>query len=138
MGHHYTTFQQQIERLLVKRSPTSDTMLTECQLPMSDSPGQPRDATRVHTVVALIPRGRVATYGQVAELAGFPRRARWVGFLMSQLPQGSSLPWYRVVNSQGVITCPAQTRATEQLISEGVTVANGRVNMTQFQWRPKA
>ena len=57
-------------------------------------------------VVASIPEGRVATYGQVAEMAGQPGRARWVGRLLSELPEATTLPWHRVVNARGNITNP--------------------------------
>jgi len=52
-------------------------------------------------VVAAIPYGKVATYGQVAKLCGFPRHARYVGMTLRDLPNGSTLPWHRVVNAKG-------------------------------------
>ena len=67
---------------------------------------EPSIAEQVWQVIALIPKGRVATYGQVAELAGFPGGARRVGRILSQLPSGSRIPWHRVVNASGGISLP--------------------------------
>jgi methylated-DNA-protein-cysteine methyltransferase-like protein len=58
----------------------------------------------IYTVVRRIPRGRVATYGQVAELAGIPRHARQVGYALHALEWGSSVPWHRVINARGEIS----------------------------------
>jgi methylated-DNA-protein-cysteine methyltransferase-like protein len=65
---------------------------------------------RVQAVVDSIPRGRVATYGQVARLAGLPRRARWVGRVLSELPPGSKLAWHRVLGAGGRISLARRTR----------------------------
>src|SRR5215203_7264192 len=59
---------------------------------------------RIYATVDSIPRGRVATYGQVAREADLPRRARFVGRALRTLPKGSSLPWHRVVNASGKIS----------------------------------
>lgn len=58
---------------------------------------------QILTVVDLIPRGQVASYGQVARLAGLPQHARLVGYVLKQLDAGADLPWHRVINSQGKI-----------------------------------
>ena len=94
------------------------------------------DAARVHTVVASIPSGHVAAYGQIAELAGYPGRARWVGRLMASLPADSTLPWHRVVSASGLLTLPNPTTAIERLKAEGVRVSDGRVSMRQYRWHP--
>lgn len=90
-------------------------------------------------VVARIPEGRVASYGQVAALAGFPRRPRQVGMVLKGLPQGTGLPWHRVVNAQGHI--PSRGRwwgALEQaarLKAEGVLVdAEGNLDLEAHRW----
>ena len=67
----------------------------------------------VLAVVADIPKGQLTTYGQVALLAGFPGRARQVGWVLSGLPSGTKLPWHRVVNAQGYI--PAKGREISAL-----------------------
>jgi len=94
---------------------------------------------RVQAVVDSIPRGRVATYGQVAAVAGLPRRARWVGRVLSELPDGSKLPWHRVLGAGGRISLPMDGGRREQrrrLIREGVRVTlSGRVELARFGWR---
>jgi methylated-DNA-protein-cysteine methyltransferase-like protein len=93
---------------------------------------------RVEAVVDSIPRGRVATYGQVALIAGLPRRARWVGRVLRELPDGSKLPWQRVVGAGGVISLPVPGAGAEQrrrLLREGVEVsARGRIDLGRFGW----
>jgi len=59
---------------------------------------------RIYGTIRLIPRGRVATYGQIAELAGLPGHARQVGYALHALPDGSDVPWQRVVNVQGRVS----------------------------------
>ncbi len=91
-------------------------------------------------VVHQIPTGKVTTYGQVAELAGLPGAARLVGHTLRTLPQGSTLPWYRVINSSGKISLPhgseAYQRQSDNLQAEGVTMIKGRVNLKRFRWQP--
>ena len=93
---------------------------------------------RVQAVVDSIPRGRVATYGQVARLAGLPRRARWVGRVLSELPPGSKLAWHRVLGAGGRISLSLAGHGAEQrrrLLREGVAVTRaGRVDLAQCGW----
>ncbi len=98
-------------------------------------------ARLIVAVVQLIPYGKVASYGQVARLAGLPRHARLVGRVLSQLDATSELPWHRVLNSQGVIRIEKYNAAGEnlqslKLMQEGVIVLNGKVNLKVFQWQP--
>jgi methylated-DNA-protein-cysteine methyltransferase-like protein len=94
---------------------------------------------RIWQVVAAIPPGKVASYGQIARLAGLGRGARQVGHTLRQLPNGSTLPWHRVINSQGKISLPTgsagATLQRERLEAEGVefTLA-GKVKLNQFGW----
>jgi methylated-DNA-protein-cysteine methyltransferase related protein len=85
-------------------------------------------------VVAQIPRGRISTYGDVAREAGLPGRARQAGYALKHAPDGMHLPWHRVVGAGGKIAFPPASRAhreqTRRLRSEGVSVANGRVDRT--------
>ena len=90
----------------------------------------------VVTVVSSIPRGRVATYGQIARLAGIPQHARLVGRILSSLPRGTKLPWHRVINSQGRISNPDPARQRARLEGEGITLVNGRVSLRHYQWQP--
>jgi methylated-DNA-protein-cysteine methyltransferase related protein len=96
----------------------------------------------IHRVVSRIPRGRVATYGQIAELAGIAGQPRRVGYALSALPDGSAVPWQRVVNAKGEISLRAHSGAEKLqrklLRAEGVMFdRNGRISMDRFQWRAK-
>lgn len=93
---------------------------------------------RVWQVVAAIPPGSVATYGQVAELAGLPRAARRVGRILASLPAGTRLPWHRVVNASGRSSLPGAAGAEQRrrLAAEGVRFVNGRTSLERFRWRP--
>jgi methylated-DNA-protein-cysteine methyltransferase-like protein len=97
---------------------------------------------RIYAVVRRIPRGRVATYGQVAVLAGLPRHARLVGYALNVLPPGSAVPWHRVVNAKGEISPRANALGHEDLQAhllrrEGVRMAETAVALARFQWRPR-
>jgi methylated-DNA-protein-cysteine methyltransferase related protein len=82
-------------------------------------------------VVCAIPRGRVATYGVVARVAGFPGRARQAGFALKRAPEDLDLPWHRVLGSGGRIVFPKSSREhreqTRRLRAEGIVVKSGRV-----------
>ena len=94
---------------------------------------------RIHDVVSRIPRGRIATYGQVARLAGLPGQARLVGYALHAVPKGKSVPWQRVVNARGAISLPADhgSRQRRLLEREGIRFdARGRIPLASFQWRP--
>lgn len=95
---------------------------------------------RILATVDAIPRGRVASYGQVAAEAGLPGRARLVGRLLRELPAGSKLPWHRVLRSDGSIAGrgdgAAMTTQRRRLAREGLAFdARGRVPRERF-WRP--
>lgn len=90
-------------------------------------------------VVAQIPYGYVASYGQVARLAGLAQHARLVGRVLQSIDQDSDLPWHRVVNAQGNI-CTKNLNNGENLqvlllVREGVVVNQQRVNMRQYRWQ---
>ena len=96
---------------------------------------------RIHAVVRRIPRGKVATYGQVAALAGFPRHARQVGYAMRDLPQGSDLPWHRVLNARGEVSPRAavgwEDVQRDLLEQEGVELVRERVDLARHGWKPR-
>lgn len=97
------------------------------------------DVREIYRVVSSIPSGRVATYGQVATLAGLPRRARQVGYALHALPGGSPVPWHRVVNARGEISPrgagPGHLEQRARLEAEGVAFdPRGRIDLTRFQW----
>jgi methylated-DNA-protein-cysteine methyltransferase-like protein len=88
--------------------------------------------------VESIPRGRVASYGEVAAMAGLPGRARLVGRVLSHLPPGSEVPWQRVFNARGAISLEGEGAARQRrlLEAEGVRFrASGRVDLREFGLR---
>lgn len=97
---------------------------------------------RIYIVVSAIPEGRVATYGQVARLAGMPGQARLVGYALSSLHDRVPVPWHRVVNAEGRISPRSggsQADAVQRLRleSEGVNFdERGRIPLDRFQWQP--
>jgi methylated-DNA-protein-cysteine methyltransferase related protein len=97
---------------------------------------------RIYDLVRQIPAGRVATYGQIAELAGLAGQARQVGYALHALSDSSTVPWHRVVNATGGIS-PRATHGAElvqqQLLArEGVEVnAKGRVPLDRLRWTPR-
>lgn len=105
-------------------------------MPPAITPAEQRE--RIWRVVHAIPRGKVASYGQVAERAGLPRAARLVGRVLSQLPQGSKLPWHRVVNSQRRISFPFGSdpyrEQRERLLAEGVVFNGLSIARACFEW----
>lgn len=94
-----------------------------------------------HGVVARIPAGRVATYGQVAALAGFAGNARQVGYALAALPEESGVPWQRVINARGEVSLrrePGREGFQRHLLEEeGVQFGpGGRVDLARFGWEP--
>ena len=103
----------------------------------------PRSSThrRIHNAIARIPRGRVATYGQIARIAGMPGQARLVGYALHALPPDTSIPWQRVVNAQGAISTGSGPDALQRrlLEREGVRFdERGRIPLASYQWRLRA
>lgn len=98
-------------------------------------------AQLILNVIVQIPHGKVASYGQVAKLAGLPKHARLVGRVLGDLPQGHAIPWYRVINSQGRISLNkldehGQCIQTALLLAEDVVVIEGKINLKKYQWNP--
>ena len=102
-----------------------------------------RVRARIWSAIRRIPRGRVATYGQIAGLAGIPRQPRRVGQALATLPQGSSVPWHRVVSAGGVLglgryDAMAGWEQRVRLEQEGVRFGRrGRVSLEEFGWKTK-
>ena len=97
---------------------------------------------RIYRVVRRIPRGRVATYGQIAALAGLPGQARQVGYALAALSEEDAIPWHRVINAQGGISARSEPGWAELqralLEREGVVLdARDRVSLPRFRWRPR-
>jgi methylated-DNA-protein-cysteine methyltransferase-like protein len=96
---------------------------------------------RIWKQTALIPPGQVASYGQIARLAGLPpRAARMVGRALGAAPRELELPWHRVVNAQGRIALPQGSdgfkRQAALLEAEGIEVRNGQLNISAHGWDP--
>ncbi len=95
---------------------------------------------RIRETIREIPQGRVASYGQVADIAGVPRGARQVGFTLRQLPEDHTLPWHRVVQASGKIAfdkdSPQFEEQRNRLMMEGVSVLSGRIDMYKYRWQP--
>jgi methylated-DNA-protein-cysteine methyltransferase-like protein len=95
---------------------------------------------RLYSVIQGIPAGKVATYGQVASLAGLPGAARLVGKILSGLPADTKLPWHRVINAAGKISLPPNsdsfTEQIKRLTEEKVLVCGNGIKLSEFKWRP--
>ena len=92
---------------------------------------------QIFAVIQQIPHGKVSTYGDVAKLAGYPGYARQVGTALSRLPEGTKLPWHRVINSQGKISLSGDRLAVqmERLRAEGILVAEGgKISLKHYRW----
>ncbi|WP_425854999.1 MGMT family protein [Aeromonas veronii] len=102
------------------------------------SPSPLNKTARIEAIIALIPAGRVVSYGQVADLAGLPGRARLVGKVLRETDK--VLPWHRVLGAAGTISLPKGSPSfaeqTGRLQQEGVVVIEGRVRMKEWQWQP--
>ena len=97
-------------------------------------------AHMILNVVCLIPAGQVATYGQVARLAGLPKHARLVGYVLKHLSAEHTVPWHRVINAQGKISLSKLNAQGEniqilKLQAEGILVIAEKVNLKQYQWQ---
>ena len=95
---------------------------------------------RIWTTVCDIPAGSVASYGQIAEIAGILRGARQVGYALRKLPSDSDVPWHRVIQSSGRIAFEKGSRAynrqSKRLIMEDVVILEGRIDMQKYRWQP--
>lgn len=113
-----------------------------CGMPARRESSPLNNYERIYAVVRRIPEGRVATYGQVAALAGLPRQARQVGYALHALPAGSALPWHRVVNAQGRLSLGRVVPGGDlvqrlRLEAEGVEFIAGRIALARFRWKPR-
>lgn len=95
---------------------------------------------RIRDTIRDIPAGRVASYGQIAEIAGIPRGARLVGHALRHLPADHDVPWHRVITASGRIAFPEDSpgfvEQCNRLMMEDVVVVAGKVDMRAYQWQP--
>ncbi|TCB42808.1 MGMT family protein [Acinetobacter terrestris] len=108
-------------------------------MPQHSSRSSDELARQILQVVALIPYGKVASYGQIAKLAGLPKHARLVGYVLKHLEDEAKIPWHRVINSQGKISLSklddrGDNTQSLKLLEEGVMVIGDKINLKQYQW----
>lgn len=96
---------------------------------------------RIWEVIARIPRGKVANYGQIATIAGLGKRARLVGYALHSAPDELDLPWHRVINAQGKISFPRDSDSYQRqrglLEAEGIVFIGDRVDFGICRWTPQ-
>lgn len=94
---------------------------------------------QIWQIIASIPAGNVATYGQIARLAGYPSHSRYVGTTLKNLPHDTKIPWFRVINAKGELSLPAGTegylKQKGRLESEGITFTNHKISLRTYQWK---
>lgn len=95
---------------------------------------------KIWQTVSRIPPGRVATYGQIARLAGLGKRARMVGYALHRTPDHGDIPWHRVINARGRISFPPDSaqyrRQRDKLTAEDVFFVGERIDLERYRWRP--
>jgi methylated-DNA-protein-cysteine methyltransferase related protein len=97
---------------------------------------------RIYRVVACIPSGTIATYGQVADLAGLGGKARLVGYALFRIPIPADVPWHRVINAQGEISYSLTREGGDYLQrslleDEGIVFTKqGKIDLNTYRWRP--
>lgn len=100
---------------------------------------------QIWETVMHIPKGKVASYGQIADLAGLPGRSRLVGKALKEAPllgwKEKEIPWHRVINSQGIISFPVASSYFEKqkllLQNEQVVIEGRKIRLSEFQWQPE-
>ncbi|MEZ5530235.1 MAG: MGMT family protein [Porticoccaceae bacterium] len=96
----------------------------------------------IYSILSAIPKGYVTSYGQVAHYAHLPRGARLIGRILSHLPDDTTLPWHRVLKANGQIAfppnSPAYRRQKRMLEMEGISVAQGKVDLSVFGWQDRS
>ena len=111
-------------------------------MPMTS--GKPNSTyQRIYSIVRRIPKGRVATYGQIAALAGLPGHARQVGYAMHALAEHTTVPWHRVINTKGEVSRRStpgwEHEQRLRLEREGVVFdSRDRVDLKKVRWRAQS
>jgi methylated-DNA-protein-cysteine methyltransferase related protein len=97
---------------------------------------------RIYATVNRIPHGKIATYGQIATLAGLPRHARLVGYALFRVTPDSPVPWHRVINAKGEISESPFREGNDylqraRLEAEGITFnPQNKISLARYQWQP--
>ncbi len=94
---------------------------------------------QIFAVIHQIPMGKVSTYGDIAQFAGYKGYARHVGRALGNLPKDSKLPWHRVINSKGEISLKGEAfeRQRERLEEENIEVSDlGKIKLRHYRWQP--
>src|SRR5690606_18876966 len=139
-GAARATRNKAISTRMIRTNPMGKTKPAESAWPAS--PPASADARReaLYLVLGQIPEGQVVSYGELAQLAGLGRAARWVGRTLSQLPDGTRLPWHRVIAAGGRLSLaagsPSGAEQRARLRAEGISILNERVDMRRHGWRP--
>ncbi len=106
----------------------------------SHRPDKSRGWVAFYEIIVRIPPGQVATYGQIATLAGRRGHARQVGYALAATPEHLDLPWHRVINAQGRVSPRSHSRLhefqEELLRREGIELTNGKVDLSRYLWNP--
>lgn len=109
---------------------------------MTDGLSNPQRHARIWAVIKRIPRGKVATYGQVAAEAGFVKQPRLTAQALRHAPDDLELPWYRVINAQGKLSFAADSeayrRARARLEAEGVVFVRDKIDFERYRWQPRS
>jgi len=88
--------------------------------------------------LSYIPEGKVCTYGQLATIAGQTGKARYVGFILKNLPSNGSLPWHRVINSKGKSSFPDHSEKQQlqfsKLSCEGIEIKHNSISLKKYLW----
>ncbi len=90
----------------------------------------------IHEIIRSIPYGRVATYGQIAKIAGMPKGSRYVAFALRHTSRRAPVPWHRVINSQGRSSIAGSwgKKQLALLKKERVENKNGKIDLIKYQW----
>lgn len=92
----------------------------------------------IYLALLTIPHGRVIAYGKLAALAGLTNGARQVARALCELPEGTHLPWHRVINAQGKISLPENSPSyreqVQRLQEEGIEITRGKINLKNYGW----
>lgn len=95
---------------------------------------------KILSVVQTIPEGKVATYGQIARIAGIPKNARQVGYALHGVSEGTDIPWHRIINTKGQISFPVDSSnyAIQRALleAEGIRFSlQSRISLKKYQWK---